>query len=144
VKAFPDWFDENRQERAKSNKHLLLVDDSSFFRNMLAPLLATVGYKVTAVENADRALELREMGNHFDVIVSDIEMPGMDGFDLASEIRSDERWGKTPIVAISSHGTPQDFDRGRSVGFTDYVVKTDRKGLLESIQETLHLEGSAA
>ncbi len=144
VKAFPDWFDENRQERAKSNKHLLLVDDSSFFRNMLAPLLATVGYKVTAVENADRALELRELGNHFDVIVSDIEMPGMDGFDLASEIRSDERWGKTPIVAISSHGTPQDFDRGRSVGFTDYVVKTDRRGLLESIQETLHMEGSAA
>ena len=144
VKAFPDWFDENRQERAKSNKHLLLVDDSSFFRNMLAPLLATVGYKVTAVENADRALELRELGNHFDVIVSDIEMPGMDGFDLASEIRRDERWGKTPIVAISSHGTPQDFDRGRSVGFTDYVVKTDRKGLLESIQETLQMEGSAA
>lgn len=144
VKAFPDWFDENRQERAKSNKHLLLVDDSSFFRNMLAPLLATVGYKVTAVENADRALELREMGDHFDVIVSDIEMPGMDGFDLASEIRSDERWGKTPIVAISSHGTPQDFDRGRTVGFTDYVVKTDRQGLLESIQETLHLEGNAA
>lgn len=144
VKAFSDWFDENRQERAKSNKHLLLVDDSSFFRNMLAPLLATVGYKVTAVENADRALELRELGNHFDVIVSDIEMPGMDGFDLASEIRRDERWSKTPIVAISSHGTPQDFDRGRSVGFTDYVVKTDRKGLLESIQETLHMEGNAA
>lgn len=143
VAAFPDWFEESRKSRVKRPRSVLLIDDSPFFRNMLAPVLGTAGYKVTAVENADQALALREGGALFDVIVSDIQMPGMSGFELASLIKADQRWQKTPIVAISAHGTPEDFERGRSVGFSDYVVKMDRGALLRSLSETLSVYGEA-
>ena len=55
--------------------------------------------------DADPALELREAGEDFDVIVSDIEMPEMNGFEFAETMRSDGRWGAIPIIALSSHAT---------------------------------------
>ncbi len=144
VKAFPDWFEESRKSRDKKIQRALLVDDSAFFRNMLAPLIASAGYKVTTVENADQALALRESGAVFDVIISDIEMPGMNGFELAQDIRKDTRWSDVPIVAISSNGAKENFERGREVGFTDYVVKMDRGSLLRSLSEIIYTNGEAA
>ncbi|MSP42079.1 MAG: hybrid sensor histidine kinase/response regulator [Alphaproteobacteria bacterium] len=143
VVAFPDWFEESRKTRIKTPRNVLLIDDSPFFRNMLGPVLGAAGYKVTTAENADQALTLREDGVLFDVIISDIEMPGMNGFELASLIKADVRWQDTPIVAISSHGTPDDFERGRQVGFSDYVIKMDRGALLRSLTETLAVKGAA-
>ncbi len=144
VEAFTDWFNESRKNRAKKIQHALLVDDSPFFRNMLSPLIASAGYQVTTVENAEAALALRDKGIVFDVIISDIEMPGMNGFELATMIRKDDRWGQVPIVAISSNGTEADFERGREVGFTDYVVKMDRGALLRSLAENVIIHGEAA
>ena len=146
TQAYPDWFNNRRKSgnhQGSGNRRVLLVDDSAFFRNMLLPVLSSAGYKVTSVENADQALALREQGAIFDVIVSDIEMPGMSGFELASMIKADRRWGEIPMLAISSHGTQSDFDRGREVGFTDYVVKMDRDALLQSLTETLSIYGEA-
>lgn len=144
LKAFPDWFKESRKSRGKKIQHALLVDDSAFYRNMLAPLIASAGYMVTTVENADQALALRENGTVFDVIISDIEMPGMNGFELAKDIRKDTRWREVPIVAISSNGAKEDFERGREVGFTDYVMKMDRASLLRSLSEIIYANGEAA
>jgi two-component system chemotaxis sensor kinase CheA len=114
-----------------------LVDDSLFFRNLLTPLLSVAGYDVTAVESPDRALVLREQGLDFDIIVSDIEMPGMSGFEFANSVRSDPRWQNVPMIALSSHATEKDFERGRRVGFNDYVSKSDRDALLQTMSQTL-------
>jgi two-component system chemotaxis sensor kinase CheA len=119
------------------NRTVLLVDDSPFFRNLLTPLLSVAGYKVTTVDSADEALSVLQDGGHFDVIISDIEMPGMNGYEFAQAIRSDERWGKLPLVALSSHATPADMARGRQAGFDDYVPKFDRDAILNSLSETL-------
>ncbi|HEY4345428.1 MAG TPA: response regulator, partial [Parvibaculum sp.] len=73
----------------------------------------------------------------FDIIVSDIEMPGLSGFDLARTLRGDDRWKDIPMVALSSHANPQDFERGRNAGFTDYVTKLDPKALLTSLSRVL-------
>jgi two-component system, chemotaxis family, sensor kinase CheA len=96
------------------------------------------------VESADRALGLCEAGEDFDVIVSDIEMPGMNGFQFAEAVRSSSRWQNTPLVALSSHTSAQDLDRGRKVGFSDYVAKFDRDALLTTLSETLSLHRGAA
>ena len=82
---------------------------------------------------------MREDGLTFDAIISDIEMPGMNGFDLAVEIRKDERWSHVPLVALSSHATDADFDRGREVGFNDYVAKFDREALVGTIAQTVQM-----
>lgn len=120
-----------------SKQRVLLVDDSPFFRNMLTPLLSMAGYDVTSFERAVDALELCERGANFDIIVSDIEMPEMDGFEFAQKLRGEEKWKDTPLVALSSHATPQDIDKGLQVGFTKYVAKFDRDTLLNTLSQTL-------
>ncbi len=140
TEAFADWFGKQDQDSSSIGsdpKTVLLVDDSPFFRNLLTPLLSVAGYNVTAVEDAEEALELRDNGAEFDVIISDIEMPGMSGFEFAQSVRSDGRWGSIPMVALSSHASDSDFDRGRDVGFTDYVAKSDRDGLVSALAEVI-------
>lgn len=142
TKAFPDWF--GRAETTISygddyqgGPRVLLVDDSPFFRNLLTPILSVAGYKVSTAENAKKALELRSAGAFYDAIVSDIEMPEMSGFEFAEAVRSDTRWQHTPMVAMSSHATEADFERGREVGFNDYCAKFDRDALLQTLSELL-------
>ncbi|MDR3423973.1 MAG: chemotaxis protein CheW [Alphaproteobacteria bacterium] len=144
--AFQNWFGEEEGAfEGDMSRRVLLVDDSPFFRNLLTPLLTVAGYAVTSVESASEALKLEEEGVVFDAIVSDIEMPGMNGFDFVSKLRGGEsKWSKLPIFAMSSHATPRDLERGRQVGFTDYVAKFNREALLSALHETLKQGGVAA
>ena len=139
TKAFRDWFrsEEKALEKTGGASRVLLIDDSPFFRNLLSPLLDVAGYRVTTVESADAALQLCDNGEDFDAIVSDIEMPGMDGYELAERLRSKTRWANVPMIALSSHATAQDMERGRAAGFRDYVAKFDRDTLLDALHETL-------
>ena len=140
TQAFPDWFGtagEAGGGEGGAALRVLLVDDSPFFRNLLAPLLSVAGYDVTTVENAADALDMRDAGVAFDAIISDIEMPGMDGFEFAEAVRGDPRWGDVPMVALSSHATEKDFERGRQVGFNDYVAKFDREALIDTVARTV-------
>lgn len=122
-------------------RKILLVDDSPFFRNMLCPVLTVAGYDVVAVESPIKALELSERGDKFDLIISDIEMPEMNGFDFATRVRSSKEWQDTPMVAMTSHSTPEDIDHGYKSGFDRYIAKFDRETLLDTINRTLALGG---
>ena len=113
--AFGDWFGSGRtQVAAEKPKKVLVVDDSPFFRNMLTPLLSIAGYEVTSAESADQALQMQEAGVEVDVIVSDIEMPGTDGFAFAEAVRSHGRWREKPMVALTSRTSPGDLEIGRA------------------------------
>jgi two-component system, chemotaxis family, sensor kinase CheA len=144
TQAFADWFGDAKLGESDQPRRVLLVDDSPFFRNLMAPLLSAAGYKVTTAENADRALKYCEAGDDFDIILSDIEMPGMNGFEFAEAVKHGERWRNTPMVALSSRATPEYIARGRAVGFHDYVAKFDRDGLLQTLSTTLtEMRGAA-
>jgi len=144
--AFSDWFSAKKRVVTEqfSEKRILLVDDSPFFRNLMRPLLVAAGYSVTTVDSAGEALEICNSGEDFDAIVSDIEMPGMSGFELAHRLKQDSRWTDIPLVALSAHASDQDLDRGRQAGFTDYVAKFDREGLLQTLAETFAQDKGAA
>ncbi|MBL1422236.1 MAG: response regulator, partial [Alphaproteobacteria bacterium] len=143
--AFDDWFERREQGESFNHKRLLLVDDSAFFRNMLSPVLSAAGYDVVTAEDPIEALKLlREDPTLFDIVVSDIEMPNMDGFEFAETLNNDENLKQLPIVALSSHISPGAIERGREVGFYDYVAKFDREGLVTALKETLETEGEAA
>ena len=143
--AYADWFGStDRDQKGGSQKRLLLVDDSAFFRNLLAPQLSAAGFDVIAVDSPDRALMLCEQGEEFDIIVSDIEMPGMSGFEFCEMVKRNGRWQNIPIVALSSHASARDLEKGRSVGFDDYVAKYDRDGLVHTLNSTLsEMKGAA-
>ncbi len=150
-----DWFKDHGDESylsqqemeakgGNTQRRILLVDDSPFFRNMLCPVLAVAGYQVVAVESPIKAFELSERGEKFDLIISDIEMPEMNGFDFATKVRSSKEWKDTPMVAMTSHSTPEDIDHGYKSGFDRYIAKFDRETLLDTINRTLALGGHQA
>lgn len=115
----------------------LLVDDSSFFRSLISPLLSVEGWDVTSVSSVKDALALRDAGEQYELIISDLDMPELDGFDFASSVRNDERWKGTPLIALSAQNGSQNIERAHTVGFTDYVAKNDREGLLHSIRSIM-------
>ena len=131
-------FGEGKDAASTTKKRVLLIDDSPFFRNMLTPMLSIAGYAVTTLEGPTEALKLQEDGIAFDVIISDIEMPDMDGFEFARVIKSGGGlWAEVPMVALSSHATPQDIEHGIEVGYKNYVAKFDKDTLLNTIASTL-------
>ena len=117
---------------------VLLVEDSPFFRNLTVPFLSSVGYKVTTADNAEDALDvLQKHNSKFDMIVTDIEMPGMDGFEFATLCRNSPQTGHIPIIAYTASMSEATMKRSRSIGLNDCIVKTDRTGLLESVSRWL-------
>lgn len=146
TQVFEDWFRKEGPAGVPEayGKKVLLVDDSSFFRAIVRPMLSMAGYDVTEVTSAADALVLREQGDEFDVIISDIEMPGMTGFEFAAAVKSESTWAETPMVALSAHGTTEDLNRGRDAGFDDYVAKFDRDGLVQVVNEIVTCKGEAA
>jgi two-component system, chemotaxis family, sensor kinase CheA len=133
--AFEDWFRRKEQAVQERQRTVLLIDDSPFFLNMLTPVLQAAGYAVTAVNSALDGLALLSEGRTFDVAITDIEMPDMNGFQFAEAVRDDARISGLPIIALSSVVSPEAIERGRRVGFHDYVAKFDRQGLIAALKE---------
>jgi two-component system chemotaxis sensor kinase CheA len=133
--AFADWFSRKEMRPAASAQSVLLVDDSAFFRNMLAPVLKAAGYRVRVAPNAQEGLVALRSGQSFDVVLTDIEMPDMNGFEFAETIRADQHLSSMPIIALSSMVSPAAIERGRLAGFHDYVAKFDRPGLIAALKE---------
>jgi two-component system chemotaxis sensor kinase CheA len=133
--AFADWFRGGEETRRRSRPTVMLVDDSPFFLNMLTPVLQAAGYEVTAVSRPRDAIELLIGGQHADIVVTDIDMPEIDGFALAERLRADNRTAHLPIVGLSSVISVEAVERGRQVGFHDYVAKFDRQGLIAALKE---------
>ncbi|TMK50700.1 MAG: hybrid sensor histidine kinase/response regulator, partial [Alphaproteobacteria bacterium] len=133
--AFSDWFTRKEMRPSAGAQSVLLVDDSAFFRNMLAPVIKAAGYRVRVVPNAQEGLTALRSGQTFDVVLTDIEMPDMNGFEFAETIRADQHLSAMPIIALSSLVSPAAIERGRLAGFHDYVAKFDRPGLIAALKE---------
>jgi two-component system chemotaxis sensor kinase CheA len=142
--AFADWFSRREMRPSATSQSVLLVDDSAFFRNMLAPVLKAAGYRVRVAPNAQEGLSVLRSGQPFDVVLTDIEMPDMDGFEFAETIRADQHLNGLPIIGLSSLVSPAAIERGRLAGFHDYVAKFDRPGLIAALKEQTSEIGRAA
>jgi two-component system chemotaxis sensor kinase CheA len=137
TQAWQDWFRGVPQGAAFVQKHVLMVDDSDFFRQLMVPTLGAAGFRVTAVSSAAEALRLRDAGSRFDAIISDIEMPGMDGLGFARAIRAGGPWSDVPLIALTAHSDLQHAEAGRDAGFTDYVAKFEREALIATLRSSL-------
>ena len=128
-----------RTEEAPSRKgRLLVAEDSITARTLLKNILETAGYQVaTAVDGADAFTQARH--GEFDLIVSDVDMPRMSGFELTTRMRSDEQLAKVPVVLVTALDSREDRERGLEAGANAYIVKSsfDQSNLLEVIQQLL-------
>ncbi|MBS8260926.1 hybrid sensor histidine kinase/response regulator [Roseibium polysiphoniae] len=142
--AFEDWFMRKEMDIQALTKKVLFVDDSAFFRNMLTPVLKAAGYDVTTCDSPRQALDLLEDGRKFHAVVSDIEMPEINGFEFCEAIRRDPRFRNMPVLALSAMVTPASIERGRQAGFDDYVAKFDRPGLIAALKDVFSGEMGVA
>lgn len=120
------------EKEKPSRKSVLVVEDSITSRTLLKNILETAGYTVnTAVDGIDGFTQLRS--REFDVVVSDVEMPRMNGFDLTAKIRADKKLSEMPIILVTALQSREDRERGMDVGANAYIVKNsfDQSNLLE-------------
>ncbi len=119
-------------------RRLLVADDSITSRSLLRSLLAGEGYDVTTAVDGEEALS-RLHTEAFDLVVSDVDMPRMNGLQLTSAIRADEHLGSLPVVLVTSLATPEDRSRGLEAGASAYVVKSnfDSGSLLDIVRRFL-------
>jgi len=133
--AFEDWFRRPDASTMRQARTVLLVDDSIFFRELLTPLIKAAGYRVVAAASAAEALAALKSDGRFDLIVTDTDMPEMDGFVLAEAVRAMPSRATLPIIALAAMVSAEAIERGRVVGFHDFVAKFDRTGLIAAIKE---------
>lgn len=119
-----------------SQVKLLFVEDSMFFRSLTVPFLSEVGYQVTAVPSAKEALNLLER-QKFDVVVTDIEMPEMDGFTLTRMIRATPKLAKLPVIGFSATMNSEIERFKQESQMNEFVLKTEREKLMKAIAECL-------
>jgi CheY-like chemotaxis protein len=100
----------------------LVVDDAPDVTEMIALLLQYAGYEVTTVYSGHQALDAAR-GDSFDVVVSDIGMPGMNGYELAERLRLFEQYHATPMIAVTGFSMYDDRDRALAAGFNAFLTK---------------------
>ncbi len=120
-------------------RRVLVVDDSRFFRELLAPILEGHGFEVETAADGREAWARFEAGERFDLLVSDLEMPEMDGFTLARRL-AESPWAHVPRIALSSRAEPEDVERALAAGFHAHVSKLDRRALFAALARAVGRE----
>lgn len=136
----PDWFEEYEavQTAKGSAATILFAEDSNFFRNQVKSSLEEEGYNVIEAEDGQIAWDLlQEKKDEISLLVTDIEMPNMNGFELSQNIKSSPEFAHIPIIALTTLASDEDVARGKEVGINDYQIKLDREKLLESVYHHL-------
>lgn len=115
--------------------HILVVDDSINTREIEKSILEAYGYRVTVAEDGMDAIE-KAAETKFDLVVTDVDMPRMDGFSLTKKLRDDDLYRSTPIIIVTSREKEEDKRRGIQVGADAYIIKGafDQGSLIDTIR----------
>jgi len=119
-------------------KSILIVEDSITSRMLLKNILESAGYHVTtAVDGQDGLTTLKTAP--FDLVVSDVQMPRMDGYELTTRIRQDKALSELPVILVTSLGSREDRERGIEAGASAYIIKTsfDQSNLLDTVKRLI-------
>ena len=133
--AEPGWFSSNERKKIKKRR-IVLVDDSSFFRSLLSSYLRGIGLEVTVAANGKEALDIVEH-SPVDGIISDLEMPVMDGFELARRLKSHETYKLLPLIGISAMDEAIVRPRTLDAGFDEFCSKSNLPLLVKSLEDIL-------
>jgi two-component system sensor histidine kinase and response regulator WspE len=109
---------------SSSAPHILIVDDSHTVREMERRLLARAGYQVTTAQNGQEAWNLLRL-NDYDLLISDVDMPQMNGIELVTKVRENPRFGRMPVIILSYKDRAEDRQRGLDAGADFYLTKGD-------------------
>jgi len=111
------------EDRRKHTAHILLAEDNEVNQKVAERMLTKAGYIVDVADNGVEALRALERHGRYDLVLMDIQMPEMDGFETTAAIRRDKRWEGIPVVAMTAHALKGDEERCLSAGMDDYLTK---------------------
>ena len=131
----PDFFQGSELEGVESAR-ILLAEDSTFYRNLLSSYLTGAGYDVIEAEDGAKAWEIFQ-SEQIDLVITDIEMPKMNGFELTRKIRNESNNKEVPIIAVTSLSGEENRQRGMEAGVDDYQAKLDRDQVLSAVATLL-------
>lgn len=134
---YPDWLDglSHKQVITGNKGTLLFAEDSDFFRRQVKGFLEDAGYRVIEARDGEEAWEmLQQHVQDVDLVITDIEMPKMDGFQLTEKIKNSDEHRHFSVIALTSLAGEEDIVRGKQVGIADYQIKMDREKLIDSVQ----------
>lgn len=117
---------------------VLIVDDSSNFRNLLKADLEEVGASVVDAPNGRRALAIAQRDSAFDLVITDVNMPEMDGLDFTAGLRALPGFARTPVLVLTAERAPDAKERARKIGVTAWVVKPYAKDALLAAVRRIH------
>ena len=138
---FPDWFEDQEVYQYDESSDItqptiLIAEDSNFFRNQVKGYMEEAGYRVLEGEDGQIAWDL--LVDHFDeitLVVTDIEMPNMNGFELTKAIKNDPRYSSLPVIALTTLAGEEDVARGKAVGVDEYHIKLDKEKLMAAVHD---------
>ncbi len=134
----PEWFTiEKRLQRGSGQSQtIVLAEDSKFFRNQIKCAIEDAGFNVLEAEDGMAAWKLLDQhAEETSLVVTDLEMPNLDGFGFTRKIRADERFTDLPVIAVSSLAGKDDIKKAKASGVTEYQIKLDRKKLVDCINQ---------
>ncbi|MCJ7601236.1 MAG: chemotaxis protein CheW [Desulfobulbaceae bacterium] len=117
-------------------QHILVVEDSPFFNHQICGFVSDAGYKAFSATDGVEGLALLER-EKIDIIITDIEMPNMDGLEFTTRVRADARWSGLPIIAVTSLSGEAAEKRGLKAGVNEYMVKLDREKIIHTVNRFL-------
>jgi len=138
----PEWFTVERRMKRQAGKTgtVILAEDSKFFRNQIKCAIEDAGYPVLEAEDGMIAWDLlQKNADQISLVVTDLEMPNLDGFGFTRQIKADERFAHLPVIAVSSLAAKEDIKKAKASGVDEYHIKLDRKKLVECINRYLEI-----
>ncbi|MFO7885502.1 MAG: chemotaxis protein CheW [Desulfobacteraceae bacterium] len=140
----PSWFTQEKgaaTEMAESGqKVILFAEDSAFFRNQVSSFMEEEGFKVIKAEDGAEAWEiLQDRSEEIDIVVTDLEMPVMDGFELTKRIKENPDFSNLSVIALTSLASDEHIKKGQQVDIDEYEIKLDRENLMKVIRKHLHV-----
>jgi two-component system chemotaxis sensor kinase CheA len=137
----PQWFEESKLAESPEGQAptILFAEDSSFFRGQVKGSMEKEGFNVLEAEDGAVAWDLLvENGDSVSLVVTDIEMPNMNGFELTEKIKTNQAFSHLPVIALTTLAGEEDIAKGKKVGIDDYQIKLDRERLMNSIHGFLN------
>jgi two-component system chemotaxis sensor kinase CheA len=129
----------------QKSQTILVADDSNFFRNQVISFIQHEGYAVVGAEDGEAAWQiLQKSGKNISLVIADMEMPRLNGFELAQTIRKDKRLSRIPIIALTTLADEKDLERAKLAGVDEYQIKLDKERLLDCIRSLIHGTGTEA
>ena len=134
--SLPGWLQGKGYCEVSRKAQILLVEDSPFYRGILKPQLESEGYSVLEAVNGEEAYEILSH-QHVDLVLTDINMPKVDGMELAWRIRSSPQFHELPMVALISSKEDADRIREQGIGFRECLLKSDREAIVEAVHRLM-------